>query len=114
MSTSAPTEPLRVRLARVAAGAAGAVPGVARLDAGRTGSWQTAATGGDRVDGVRCVAAVAGYELALQVVAEPVPLLVLSDDVRAAVLRATAAAGLQQDVVRVDVHVSGLADGALG
>jgi hypothetical protein len=93
----------RARLARLARAAALLVPGVVGTDPGSTGLCFTA-SGGERVDGVTCVAAGAGgYEVSLCLVCRLVALRALGDQVSAAVRRAAAVAGIAVDVIHVHV-----------
>jgi hypothetical protein len=90
---TAPWSP-RVRLARLACEAALRVPGVAATDSGPTGLHVTAGDG-QRVQGVRCVAAGGGsYEVSLRLRCELVPLIALGEAVRVAVTRVATAAGI--------------------
>ena len=97
---TAPGSP-RVRLARLAGDAALRVPGVAATDSGPTGLYVTVG-GGQRVQGVRCVAAGSGdYEVSLRLCCELVPLPALGEAVRASVTRAATAAGIAVGEVNV-------------
>ncbi len=107
--TSRPAvESPRVRLARLALDAARAVPGVADTDAGPTGLFFTAG-GGERLNGVTCaVAPEGGYDVSLRLVCELVPLPVLAERVRLAVLSVGAQAGIA--VQSVNVAITGVLD----
>ena len=75
----------RVRLAQLARGAALATPGVVDLDTGPAGLFFTAG-GGTRVSGVTCaVTPGGGYDVALRLVCELVPLRPVGERVRDAV-----------------------------
>ncbi len=75
----------RVRLAQLARAAALAMPGVVDLDTGPAGLFLTVG-GGARVPGVTCTAAPrGGYDVALRLVCELVPLQAVGDRVRDAV-----------------------------
>lgn len=94
----------RMRLARSALSAALGVPGVVRADAGTAGRFITAG-GGERVEGVLCVAAPeGGYELSLRLVCHLVSLPTLGQRVQ----RAVQATGrrLGATIVSVSVHVA--------
>jgi hypothetical protein len=91
----------RVRLARLAGDAALRVPGVAAVESGPAGLHVTAGDG-QRVAGVRCVAAGHGdYELSLRLCCELVCLPELGAAVRASVARAATAAGIAVSAVNV-------------
>jgi hypothetical protein len=93
----------RVRLARLARDAALQVPGVADTDSGTTGLFATAG-GGERVPGVTCVAAHAGgYDVALRLRCELVPLPALGEHVNVAVRQATAVGDLPVAGLRVEI-----------
>jgi hypothetical protein len=84
----------RVRLARLARAAALRMPGVASVDAGPTGLFFTAG-GGERLDGVTCVAASGGgYDVSLRLRCELVPLHELADAVKTAVSHDASLAGI--------------------
>ena len=83
----------RFRLARLAHDAALRVPGVADTDTGPMGRFVTVG-GGERLDGVTCVAAEGGFDVSLRLVCELVPLPELLTNVKAAVQRAALAAGI--------------------
>jgi hypothetical protein len=102
----APSE--RVRLARLALGAASAVPGVAGATAGRPGVVVTAdPTAGRVLQGVTVAAGADGlYQVVLRLVALPVPLHALADEVRRRVVRAAAADGLAARLGDVDVEIA--------
>lgn len=91
----------RVRLARLARDAALRIPGVAGTDGGPSGRFVTVGDG-QRVAGVTCVACADGYEVALRLVCELVPLAELGERVRAAVQRSAAGLPLES----VSVHVA--------
>jgi hypothetical protein len=83
----------RIALAALVRDAALAVDGVVGLDDGAGGLFVTAG-GGERVGGVRCLAAPeGGYDVSLRLVCRLEPLHALADRVRAAV---TEAAGVAQ------------------
>lgn len=93
----------RVRLARLARAAALLVPGVLDTDPGRAGLCFTA-SGGERVEGVTCVAAgIGGYEVSVYVVCRLVALRALGDQVGTAVSRAASIAGIAVDAIHVHV-----------
>jgi hypothetical protein len=101
-------EPLvseRLTLAQLARGAALGTRGVASLDP-RPPMAATAA-GGERVDGLVCVAAPGGrYEVTLYVVARPVPLERLGEDLRERIRRSVDAHGLGGQLGPVNVIVT--------
>jgi hypothetical protein len=98
----------RIRLARLAHDTALAVPGVAGLDAGPAGLFVSVAAG-ERIAGVRCVAAPeGGYDIALRLVCELVALIALADRVRAAIARAAAREGFE--VQSVSIEIADIAD----
>ncbi len=98
----------RVRLARLAREAALRVPGVTGTDTGPVGLVITAG-GGERLEGVLCVAIQdGGYEVTLRLVCGLVPLPALGERVRAAVTAAAASAGLPLE--SVGVHVAAVAE----
>jgi hypothetical protein len=100
-----PAAPVRVRLARVARAAALAVDGVAALSDGGDPARSVAA-GDARIEGVACAArAEGGYDLTLYVIAAMVPLPALAGRVRDAVGVMTGAAGLGDQLGRVDVAI---------
>jgi hypothetical protein len=100
----------RLRIARLAAEAAIATPGVLALRAGPPGVRMTAGAG-RRVDGVVVTAAPDGrYQVELHLVCGLVPLPALAEAVRSAVLMATAEAGLGDAVGPVHVRVEEIAD----
>lgn len=93
----------RVRLARFARDAALSVPGVADTDSGTTGVFVTGG-GGQRVPGVTCVAAAGGgYDVAMRLRCELVPLPDLGARVKVAVRHAAAASGLVVADLRVEI-----------
>ncbi|MDQ6731601.1 MAG: hypothetical protein M3022_15255 [Actinomycetota bacterium] len=93
----------RVRLARLARDAALRAPGVVGTDTGVNGVFVTVG-GGERLEGVICAATNhGGYELSLRLVCELVPLVVLGEEVKAAVQRAATLAGIGVDSVSVHV-----------
>ena len=99
----------RFRLARLARDAALRVSGVVATDPGPTGMFVTV-DGGTRLEGVLCVATKGGsYEITLRLICRLVPLLGLSEQVKAAVRRSADVAGLP--VESVSVHVAELTDG---
>jgi hypothetical protein len=101
-------EPLvseRLTLAQLARGAALATRDVASLDP-RPRMAATAA-GGERVDGLVCVAAPGGrYEITVYVVARPVPLERLGEDLRERIRRSVEAHGLGDQLGPVNVVVT--------
>jgi hypothetical protein len=93
----------RVRLARLARIAALGVPGVRTADRGPTGLCFTAG-GGERIDGVACVATRSGgYDVSLCLICELVALPTLGDQVGDAVRGGAYATGIA--VNAIDVHV---------
>lgn len=96
---------VRFDLARLALAGALATPGVVRAEAGRTGLWVTEERG-DRLEGVT-VAALAGgrYEVVLHLVTSMTPLVPLTEQVRARVVRAVARAGLPDALGPVHVAI---------
>jgi len=100
----------RLRLARLAAETAIAVPGVVGLHPGLLGRRMTSG-GGQRVDGVVVTAVRDGrYEVVLHLVCALVALRPLAERVRAAVLDATAASGLGGAVGPVHVRIDEIVD----
>ncbi|HLI61547.1 MAG TPA: hypothetical protein VKV21_17970 [Solirubrobacteraceae bacterium] len=98
-----PAPGARIALAALARDVALTVNGVAGLDDGPAGLFVTAG-GGERIGGVRCVAAPeGGYEVSLRLVCELVPLLDLADRVRAAVTEAARAAELRLASVTITI-----------
>ncbi len=90
---SAPPVAARLRLARVALLAAARTPGVLSVDP----TVLLTEEHGERVKGVRTVAQGDGrYELAIALVAAPLPLHPLADRVRRAVRLAARGAGLEE------------------
>ena len=103
----------RLRIARLAADAALAVPGVAGLEAGPVGRRVTSG-GGQRVAGVVVGALRDGrYEVHLHVACELLPLPALAERIRSAVLAGTASAGLGGVCGPVHVHIERIADPAV-
>ncbi len=99
----------RFRLARLARDAALRVPGVAGTDTGPIDTFISVG-GGERLEGVRCVATKdGGYEITLRLICRLVPLLALSEQVKAAVTRAALSAAIPLD--GVNVCVAALNDG---
>jgi hypothetical protein len=93
----------RLALAALARDTALAIDGVVALDAGIGGLFLTAG-GGESVAGVRCLAAPGGgYDVALRLVCRLVPLRVLADTVRQAVIAAATVAGLELSTVTITV-----------
>jgi hypothetical protein len=93
----------RIALAALARDTALAVAGVVALDAGIGGLFVTAG-GGERVPGVRCLAAPeGGYDVALRLVCRLVPLHPLAETVRRAVATAATAAHLELATVTITV-----------
>ena len=98
----APT-PERVRLAQVVRNAALGVPGVLETDPGPAGRFLTAG-GGERILGVTSVAAAGGgYDVALRLRCELVPLHELGATVTVAVRQAAAAIGVVISDLRVQI-----------
>ncbi len=96
----------RFRLARLARDASLRVSGVVGADPGPTGSFVTV-SGGERLDGVMCVATGSGgYEVSLRLVCGLVPLPALGEQVKAAVQRTAGRAGIALE--SVSVHVAAL------
>jgi hypothetical protein len=96
----------RARLARTALAAACSHPAVVRGHPGPAGLHATE-SGGHRVVGVRAIADGQGrFELSLCLVAAPVPLHALADDVRARVRRAAAGEGLEGRIGRLEVEIA--------
>lgn len=105
-SLTALTGSERFRLARLARDAALGVPGVVGTDTGPIGMFITVG-GGERLDGVLCVATKdGGYEVTLRLACGLVSLPQLSEQVKAAVARSAALAGLPLE--SVSVHVAQL------
>jgi hypothetical protein len=103
-----PLESERLALAQVAREAALDAHGVASLDP-RPPMAGTAA-GGGRVDGVTCVAVPGGrYEVTLYVVARPVSLERLGEDLRNRIRRSAEAHGLGDELGPVNVIVTDVA-----
>ncbi len=97
----------RFRLARLARDAALRVSGVVGTDTGPMDLFISVG-GGERLEGVICAATRSGgYEVSLRLVCELVPLVALGEQVKAAVKRTAAGAGISLD--SVDVHVAALA-----
>jgi uncharacterized alkaline shock family protein YloU len=93
----------RLALAELARAAALSVAGVVALDAGAGGLFVTAG-GGERVPGVRCLAAPeGGYDVALRLVCRLVPLHSLAETVRQAVISAASMAQLELATVTITV-----------
>jgi hypothetical protein len=93
----------RLALAALARDTALSVDGVIALDAGIGGLFVTAG-GGERVPGVRCLAAPGGgYDIALRLVCRLVPLTALADTVRKAVVTAASMARLELATVTITV-----------
>ncbi len=91
----------RVILARLAQIAALQVPGVLATDRGPAGLCVTAG-GGERVEGVTCVAApTGGYDVSLCLICRLVALHALGDQVSAALRRAASVAGIAVDEIQV-------------
>jgi hypothetical protein len=90
-------------LAELAHDVALADEGVVELDAGVGGLFVTAG-GGQRVPGVRCLAAPErGYDLSLRLVCRLVPLPAVADRVRAAVTEAARTAELKLAAVDITI-----------
>ena len=93
----------RVILARLARIAALQVPGVLATDRGPAGLCVTA-SGGERVEGVACVATpTGGYDVSLCLICRLVALHALGDQVSAALRRAASVAGIAVDAIQVHV-----------
>jgi hypothetical protein len=93
----------RVRLARLARDAALRVPGVMTTDAGPIGMFITVG-GGERLEGVTCVATNSGaYEVTLRLVCALVPLVPLGERIKALVASTAAKAGIELESVSVQV-----------
>ena len=93
----------RVILARLARIAALQVPGVLATDRGPAGLCFTA-SGGERVEGVACVATpTGGYDVSLCLICQLVALHTLGDQVSAALRRAASVAGIAVDAIQVHV-----------
>lgn len=108
-SPAAPIASERSRLARLARDAALRVPGVVGTDTGPIGLFITVG-GGERLEGVLCVAAKnGGYDVTLRLVCALVPLLELSEQVKAAVNQTAGRAGIPLE--SVSVYVAELAAG---
>jgi hypothetical protein len=104
----------RVRLARVALQAALSVPGVVRGDSGRMHVHATPVGDSERLDGVMCAAlAEGGYEVALRLVAQPVPLQPLARRIGERVERSAGVAGLGAALRSVSVHFADIEPGPL-
>ncbi len=98
-----------MRIARVAADAAIAVPGVVGLRAGALGLHVTSG-GGQRVHGVTVTALSDGrYEVDLHLVCALVALPALAERVRTAVVGSAAAVGLGEAVGPVHVRIEEVA-----
>lgn len=109
-----PAESTRIRLARLARDEALAVDGVASVGPHRRPDRGTHG-GGERIDGVVCVAEPDGrYGLALYIGAEPVPLYALAEQVRKAVATAAERQGLAAELGSIDVVVDELVEVAGG
>jgi uncharacterized alkaline shock family protein YloU len=93
----------RVELARIAAEAAAAVPGVAAPARDRLRRWETS----DRdtaLEGVVCLPVVGGgYVVELHLVAELVPLPALAEAIRDSIERRVSTTALGRTLRRVDV-----------
>lgn len=107
-SPSLPIPSERFRLARLAREASLRVPGVLATDTGPMGLFITVG-GGQRLEGVVCVAAEGGYEVSLRLVCALVPLPQLGEQVTAAVTSSAARAGIPLE--SVSVHVAAVAAG---
>lgn len=108
LSDPALVESDRIRLARAARRAALSVPGVRGTDAGPAGMFVTGAGGGERLEGITCVAAPeGGYEVSLRVTAALVALYPLGQRVRVAVRRVANHAEIE--LASVSVHFADLA-----
>ncbi|MGI8412358.1 MAG: hypothetical protein ACR2QA_07660 [Solirubrobacteraceae bacterium] len=83
------------------------MPGVVGTDSGPVGAFVTAAGGGERLEGVVCVASPsAAYDVSLRLSCGLVPLQPLSERVRGAVGSAAAATGVE--LASVSVHFASL------
>lgn len=97
----------RFRLARLARAVALGVPGVVGTDAGPVGLFVTE-SGGERVEGVMCVAAQdGGYDVSLRLVCALVPLMTLGERIRTALQSAARRAEIP--LQSVNVHVAAVA-----
>src|SRR5205085_7962877 len=93
----------RVILARLARIAALQVPGVLATDRGSARSCVTA-SGGERVEGVTCVASpTGGYDVSLCLICQLVALHALGHQVSAALRRAASVADIAVDAIQVHV-----------
>lgn len=93
----------RIALAALARDVALMVDGVVALDDGPAGLFVTAG-GGERVGGVRALAAPeGGYDLSLRLVCALVPLHPVAERVRAAIVEAARAAELDLATVTITV-----------
>jgi hypothetical protein len=102
----------RVRLARIALQAALSVPGVVRGDSGRLHAHATPVADSERLHGVVCAAlAEGGYEVALRLVAQLVPLQPLARRIGQRVERSAGAAGLGSALRSVSVHFADIEPG---
>lgn len=107
-AATAPGSP-RLRMARLAAEAAIAVPGVVGLRSGALGLHVTSGSG-QRVDGVMVNALRDGrYEVDLHLVCALVALPALAERVRTAVLGSAASVGLGEAVGPVHVRIEEVA-----
>jgi len=93
----------RIALAALVRDVALTITGVAALDDGPAGRFMTVG-GGERIGGVRCVAAPeGGYDVSLRLVCELVPLRDVADRVRAAVTEAARTAELELATVTITI-----------
>jgi len=106
VSTPGPTPTTtRAELAKLAARAAAATPGVVRLSAG-TPPVHVTDVGGRRLEGVSAVAAEPGrYEVTVCLVALPVALPALAEEIRERVRESARIAGLGDALGAIGVRV---------
>jgi hypothetical protein len=111
-SRSLPVGSERFRLARLARETSLRVPGVVGTDTGPIGLFITVG-GGERLEGVMCVATTGGgYEISLRLACALVPLPQLAEQVKAAVAATAADAGIPLESVSVHVAaVAGIEEG---
>lgn len=102
----------RIALAALVRDVALAVDGVVALDDGASGRFVTAG-GGERIGGVRCLAAPGGgFDVSLRLVCELVPLPAVADRVRAAVGEAARTA--EVDLATVTITIADIAEDGAG
>jgi len=100
----------RMVLARLAQVATLRIPGVVATSSGPAGSVVTTDRH-EHVDGVMCLAAPGGYDIALRLICDPVPLPALGQHVQTAVRTAARSVGIP--VAEISVHIAELTDRAL-